>query len=100
LVEKNLIARIEEQWGSKTIIKYRVSQKGRAILSEILEPYEALFPRREMSKVPAVFLVKKESYWPVDSSNSSNNKRSQDENLFLIIDGIISQLNKTKKILF
>jgi hypothetical protein len=46
---KKLIARIEEQWGSKTIINYRVSQKGRAILREILEPYEALFPRREMS---------------------------------------------------
>jgi hypothetical protein len=49
LVEKKLIARIEEEWGSKTIIKYRVSQKGGAILREILEPYEALFPRREMS---------------------------------------------------
>jgi DNA-binding PadR family transcriptional regulator len=49
LVEKELIARIEEEWSSKTIIKYRVSQKGRAILREILEPYEALFSRREMS---------------------------------------------------
>jgi predicted transcriptional regulator len=47
LIEKELIARIQEEWGSKTIIKYRVSQKGRAILREILEPYEALFPRRE-----------------------------------------------------
>lgn len=45
LVEKELIVRIEEEWGSKTIIKYRLSEKGRAILREILEPYEALFPR-------------------------------------------------------
>ncbi|MFL6426547.1 MAG: hypothetical protein ACJ71R_23555 [Nitrososphaeraceae archaeon] len=36
-----------ESWGSKTIIKYRVSEKGREILKEILEPYETLFPRSE-----------------------------------------------------
>ena len=47
LVEKELIVRTEESWGCKTIIKYRVSQKGREILKEILEPYEALFPRSE-----------------------------------------------------
>ena len=47
LVEKELIVRTEESWGSKTIIKYRVSQKGREILKEVLEPYEALFPRSE-----------------------------------------------------
>ena len=47
LVEKELIVRTEESWGNKTIIKYRVSQKGREILKEILEPYEALFPRSE-----------------------------------------------------
>ena len=45
LVEKEFIVRIEEMWGSKSIIKYRISEKGRAILKEILEPYEALFPR-------------------------------------------------------
>ena len=47
LVNKELIVRSTEAWGSKTIIKYRVSQKGREILKEILEPYEALFPRSE-----------------------------------------------------
>jgi predicted transcriptional regulator len=47
LVEKELITRMEESWGSKTIIKYRVSEKGRAILREILDPYETLFPRSE-----------------------------------------------------
>jgi predicted transcriptional regulator len=47
MVEKELIVKLEEEWGSKTIIKYRVSDKGRAILREILEPYETLFPRRE-----------------------------------------------------
>jgi predicted transcriptional regulator len=44
---KQLIERFEEAWGSKTIIKYRMSEKGRAILREILEPYESLFPRGE-----------------------------------------------------
>ena len=47
LVEKELIVRNIEAWGSKIIIKYRVSEKGREILKEILEPYEALFPRSE-----------------------------------------------------
>ena len=47
MVEKGLITRFEESWGNKMIIKYKVSEKGRGILQEILEPYEALFPRRE-----------------------------------------------------
>ena len=45
MVGKGLIVRFEEPWGNKTIIKYKVSEKGRAILQEILEPYEILFPR-------------------------------------------------------
>ena len=45
MVDKGLIVRFEEPWGNKTIIKYKVSEKGRAILHEILEPYEILFPR-------------------------------------------------------
>jgi hypothetical protein len=45
MVDKGLIERFEEPWGNKTIIKYKVSERGRAILHEILEPYEILFPR-------------------------------------------------------
>jgi DNA-binding PadR family transcriptional regulator len=40
-----MIDKVEEAWGSKNIIKYRISEKGREILREILEPYESLFPR-------------------------------------------------------
>ncbi len=47
LVEKELIIRVEEPWGAKKIIKYRVSDKGTELAREILEPYEALFPRNE-----------------------------------------------------
>ena len=47
LVEKGLIIRIEEPWGAKKIIKYRVSEKGTGLAREILEPYEMLFPRTE-----------------------------------------------------
>ena len=47
MVDKCLIERFEEPWGNKTIIKYKVSEKGRAILQAILEPYEILFPRSE-----------------------------------------------------
>ena len=50
MVEKDLIARLEEPWGNKKIIKYKVSEKGRAIFQEILEPYEALFPRGDAEK--------------------------------------------------
>jgi predicted transcriptional regulator len=45
MVEKELIARFEEPWGDKMIIKYKVSEKGRTTFMEILEPYEVLFPR-------------------------------------------------------
>ncbi len=47
LVEKGLIVRIEEPWGAKKIIKYRVSERGKELAREILEPYELLFPRSE-----------------------------------------------------
>ncbi|HZB79709.1 MAG TPA: winged helix-turn-helix domain-containing protein [Nitrososphaera sp.] len=50
MVEKGLIARFEEPWGDKTIIKYKVLEKGQAIFQEILEPYEVLFPRENVEK--------------------------------------------------
>jgi predicted transcriptional regulator len=50
MVERGLITRFEEPWGNKTIIKYKVSEKGMEILREILEPYETLFPRSGKDK--------------------------------------------------
>jgi predicted transcriptional regulator len=47
MVERGLIVRSEEPWGAKKIIKYKVSEKGRILAREILEPYESLFPRSE-----------------------------------------------------
>lgn len=47
MVKKELITRTEEPWGNKTIIKYQVSEKGKRILTALLEPYEELFPRKE-----------------------------------------------------
>ncbi len=47
LVKKSLIHKLEQAWGSKTIINYKISEKGREILKEVLEPYESLFPRNE-----------------------------------------------------
>jgi predicted transcriptional regulator len=47
MVKKELILRTEENWGSKVIINYRVSEKGRVILNDILAPYEELFPRTD-----------------------------------------------------
>jgi predicted transcriptional regulator len=50
MVKKDLINKLEEAWGSKTIINYKISEKGREILKEVLEPYESLFPRSEPQK--------------------------------------------------
>ena len=47
MVNKGLITRIEEPWGSKTIIKYQVASKGKDVLKALFEPYEELFPRKE-----------------------------------------------------
>lgn len=45
MVDKGLITRADESWGTKIIIKYKMSEKGMEILRKVLEPYEALFPR-------------------------------------------------------
>ena len=50
MVIKGMINRIEEAWGNKMVIKYKVLEKGREILREILETYEEFFPRTETSK--------------------------------------------------
>ena len=50
MVKKDMINKSEEAWGSKIIIKYRISEKGRQILREILGPYESLFPRNESER--------------------------------------------------
>ncbi|WP_268541699.1 winged helix-turn-helix domain-containing protein [Candidatus Nitrosotenuis cloacae] len=47
MVKKDIIVRVEEPWGSKSIIKYKISQKGNDILKAVLEPYEELFPRKD-----------------------------------------------------
>ncbi len=46
MVEKEMITRREEQWGNKTIIMYRISEKGNETLRKVLDPYEKLFPRK------------------------------------------------------
>lgn len=51
MVEKGMIDKNEQAWGSKIIIKYTISQKGASILREILEPYEELFPRNSNSNI-------------------------------------------------
>jgi predicted transcriptional regulator len=50
MVEKGLIVRTEEPWGAKKIIKYRVSDKGKQLAREILQPYESLFPRSQAER--------------------------------------------------
>ena len=45
MVKKEMIERNPEAWGNKTVIKYKISEKGREIFKAVLEPYEELFPR-------------------------------------------------------
>jgi len=50
MVKKQMIERKNEAWGSKSIIKYKISQKGKEILKQVLEPYEDLFPREDKNE--------------------------------------------------
>jgi predicted transcriptional regulator len=50
MVARGLITRAEEPWGSKKVIIYKVSDVGKRLAREILEPYESLFPRGEGTK--------------------------------------------------
>jgi predicted transcriptional regulator len=45
MVNKEMIELREEAWGSKTIYKYKIAQKGKILLEEVLQRYEDLFPR-------------------------------------------------------
>jgi predicted transcriptional regulator len=45
--KKNIISKFEEKWGSKTITKYKVTEKGKDFCRMILDPYEEMFPRKE-----------------------------------------------------
>lgn len=50
LVNKGFITRLEEPWGSRKVIKYRVSDEGEKLARDILEPYEMLFPRKKAKR--------------------------------------------------
>ena len=47
MMEKGVVFKTEQACGSKTIIKYKLSGKGKEILKDFLEPYGLLFPRNE-----------------------------------------------------
>ncbi len=50
MVEKQMIERNDEAWGSKSIHKYKIAEKGKILLEEVLQRYEDLFPREEGEK--------------------------------------------------
>ncbi len=45
MVTKQMIEKREEAWGNKTIYKYKIAEKGKTLLEEVLQRYEDLFPR-------------------------------------------------------
>lgn len=50
MIEKGILNLEKEPWGNKTILKYKISEKGIRIMKEVLEPYEELFPREEKNE--------------------------------------------------
>jgi predicted transcriptional regulator len=50
MVDKQMIEKREEPWGNNTIYKYKISERGKTILEEILQRYEDLFPREGVEK--------------------------------------------------
>lgn len=46
LEQKGFVDKLEEPWGNKKIIKYKITEKGREFCRRILEPYEEMFPRK------------------------------------------------------
>lgn len=45
LERRGFIKKTEMPWGSKKIVKYSVTEKGRQFSEMVLEPYEEVFPR-------------------------------------------------------
>ena len=45
--EKRLIERDEILWGSKIIVNYKITEKGKDFCKMVLDPYEEMFPRRK-----------------------------------------------------
>ena len=50
MVRKEMIERKEESWGHKAIYKYKISEKGKILLEEVLQRYEDLFPRDDIQE--------------------------------------------------
>ena len=48
---KQIIARTVTSRGNQRIIKYRVTEKGLAFCTRVLDPYEEMFPRRGKNNV-------------------------------------------------
>ena len=48
--KKGFVTRSEEQWGGKTMTKYKVTDEGMQFCQLILEPYEKMFPRSKSSE--------------------------------------------------
>ena len=49
MTEKGIIELGKEPWGNRTILMYKISEKGINLIKQILEPYEELFPRADQN---------------------------------------------------
>jgi predicted transcriptional regulator len=47
LSEKGLIEKNESSWGSKIVVNYKITEKGRKFCQMVLDPYEEMFPRNK-----------------------------------------------------
>ncbi|MGH2611742.1 MAG: winged helix-turn-helix domain-containing protein [Rhabdochlamydiaceae bacterium] len=55
LQKMGFVKSAETSWGSKKIIKYAITEKGRQFYRMILEPYEEFFPRSERTDKEQIY---------------------------------------------
>jgi predicted transcriptional regulator len=49
LLKTEMVIRVVEQWpGGKVMVKYQASELGKRFLTDVLQPYEQMFPRIEL----------------------------------------------------
>jgi len=49
MIAKGMLELEKEPWGNKTILKYKISEKGIDLMRKILNPYEEFFPREDQN---------------------------------------------------
>jgi predicted transcriptional regulator len=76
----DLIEKREVTLGKRTVTMYRPTQKGMAFCTDILEPYEKMFPRRKEEQEEGEEKKKEES-----STEGSNEKKNLNKGSLMLV---------------